>query len=550
MSTSVASQSSTGAVAAGTLHKQQQQQHHQRQVFNWLDDLNLTHLFDKFIENGYEDLELCMKIGESDLNAIGIQDLRERISLLQAVRQLQHELQQQVHHRSQQQHQNSGSHSIPFSSGGSIIGGVGSTSGKNSSSVVVPSSFLKALSPTRRKIPGDVLIASGSGSTSSRPSSRLGGSTWGHHNNQSEEVELQEIRRYHHFQQQQQTHSPSTAHAPSSPQSASATALSSFFHQQQQNTFNELIQNHQRRNNGGGNGLEHQQQQSLLLHGRRTLPLHQQHLAGRDFVSADDIHDGPVDRDDDDDDNGDYSECTDFDLILSAQRACSTNINHNNNIHHLQQLHLSREQGGVGGGLGIGGIPPFFGEQCSCDCGLYAEDGRPLCRNPHLHFNQRRSSGIEDDEPFYESVSPQPPHQHHQQTPHRQRHPSSSNNKKQQQYLQQPNHVNYPVPPLPLNYSSGAGKLLDQNNSGSGGSTSTTTTSTSGCVVEDNNSSSTGASSVISANSSSASNNGIHSQPNFIILRSQLRDQIIQDGINFSRVSESTPLASFLTQLI
>lgn len=456
MSASVAT-----SAGANTLHHHQQKQQLRRQVFNWLDDLSLSHLFEKFLENGYEDLELCTKIGETDLNAIGIPDLRERIAVLQAVRQLQHEL-----------------HSLPpprpvvtqFPAG--VNKSVAQASQSSSAS-----SFLKALSPTRRKIP--------EGALPSRPSSRLG--TWTH-----EEVELQEIRRYHH-------------HFSSSPHQQQ-----SFLHQQQ-NPFNELMLH--RRNNGDGapnNGFEHQPSNMLLL-GRRSGPSSFHHQ----FLSADDIHGDMHDTagEDLDDDNGDYSECTEFDLILSAQRAAN---NHKNNIHLSQRL-----SGGAAAVAGVSSVeqcvPPVFMEQCTCDCAGVFQEGQEVHNLCRFHA---AAVGENGDEPFYESVSPQPPTSQ-QQTPHhhhRLRHQSGSKKKP---------HVNYPVPPLPLNYG-GANSKLENNVGVILGEESSSGLSSGGGA--------SGASA--SASGAGGSNNGTQSQPNFIILRSQLRDHIVQDGINFSRVSE------------
>lgn len=67
----------------------------EKELFDWLHTLELGHYFDKFVDHGYDDLEICMEIGEVDLHAIGVSDIHERLALLQAVRQLRQQQQQQ-----------------------------------------------------------------------------------------------------------------------------------------------------------------------------------------------------------------------------------------------------------------------------------------------------------------------------------------------------------------------------------------------------------------------------------------------------------------------
>ncbi|CAG7786678.1 unnamed protein product, partial [Allacma fusca] len=67
----------------------------EKELFHWLHSLELTHHFDKFLDHGYEDLGICMEIGEADLHAIGVSDIHERLALLQSVRQLRAQQQQQ-----------------------------------------------------------------------------------------------------------------------------------------------------------------------------------------------------------------------------------------------------------------------------------------------------------------------------------------------------------------------------------------------------------------------------------------------------------------------
>lgn len=54
-------------------------------VEEWLRSLNLPQYTQAFIDNGYDDLEICKQIGVEDLDAIGVVDEGERALLLQAV---------------------------------------------------------------------------------------------------------------------------------------------------------------------------------------------------------------------------------------------------------------------------------------------------------------------------------------------------------------------------------------------------------------------------------------------------------------------------------
>ncbi|XP_022089828.1 SAM and SH3 domain-containing protein 1-like isoform X3 [Acanthaster planci] len=60
-------------------------------VREWLRTLDLAHHLDSFIDNGYDDLETCKQIGEEDMDAIGVQDPRQREELRQAVARLKQE---------------------------------------------------------------------------------------------------------------------------------------------------------------------------------------------------------------------------------------------------------------------------------------------------------------------------------------------------------------------------------------------------------------------------------------------------------------------------
>lgn len=60
-------------------------------VEEWLRPLNLQHYTQAFLDNGYDDLEVCKQIGTPDLDAIGVLDLEHRKRILDAVEALQKE---------------------------------------------------------------------------------------------------------------------------------------------------------------------------------------------------------------------------------------------------------------------------------------------------------------------------------------------------------------------------------------------------------------------------------------------------------------------------
>lgn len=60
-------------------------------VEQWLRPLNLQHYTQAFLDNGYDDLEVCKQIGEPDLDAIGVLDLEHRKRILDAVEALRKE---------------------------------------------------------------------------------------------------------------------------------------------------------------------------------------------------------------------------------------------------------------------------------------------------------------------------------------------------------------------------------------------------------------------------------------------------------------------------
>ncbi|XP_076013616.1 SAM and SH3 domain-containing protein 1 [Genypterus blacodes] len=60
-------------------------------VFEWLSRLNLAQYVESFVDNGYDDLEVCKQIGEPDLDAIGVHVEYHRHKLLIAVQRLKEE---------------------------------------------------------------------------------------------------------------------------------------------------------------------------------------------------------------------------------------------------------------------------------------------------------------------------------------------------------------------------------------------------------------------------------------------------------------------------
>lgn len=60
-------------------------------VLQWLSKLHLAQYVESFIDNGYDDLEVCKQIGEPDLDAIGVRIQYHRHRLLTAVQNLKEE---------------------------------------------------------------------------------------------------------------------------------------------------------------------------------------------------------------------------------------------------------------------------------------------------------------------------------------------------------------------------------------------------------------------------------------------------------------------------
>nr|XP_037856617.1 sterile alpha motif domain-containing protein 5 isoform X1 [Chlorocebus sabaeus] len=57
-------------------------------VYEWLKALKLPQYAESFVDNGYDDLEVCKQIGDPDLDAIGVLAPAHRRRILEAVRRL------------------------------------------------------------------------------------------------------------------------------------------------------------------------------------------------------------------------------------------------------------------------------------------------------------------------------------------------------------------------------------------------------------------------------------------------------------------------------
>lgn len=57
-------------------------------VLEWLSKLHLAQYVESFLDNGYDDLEVCKQIGQPDLDAIGVRVEYHRHRLLAAVQKL------------------------------------------------------------------------------------------------------------------------------------------------------------------------------------------------------------------------------------------------------------------------------------------------------------------------------------------------------------------------------------------------------------------------------------------------------------------------------
>lgn len=60
-------------------------------VYEWLKTLQLCQYVESFVDNGYDDLEVCKQIGDPDLDAIGVLTPHHREKVLRAVERLRDE---------------------------------------------------------------------------------------------------------------------------------------------------------------------------------------------------------------------------------------------------------------------------------------------------------------------------------------------------------------------------------------------------------------------------------------------------------------------------
>ena len=57
-------------------------------VDEWLRSLGLLNYVQAFIDNGYDDLDICKQIGDEDLDAIGVINAKDRKDILASVQSL------------------------------------------------------------------------------------------------------------------------------------------------------------------------------------------------------------------------------------------------------------------------------------------------------------------------------------------------------------------------------------------------------------------------------------------------------------------------------
>ncbi|CDQ59616.1 unnamed protein product [Oncorhynchus mykiss] len=60
-------------------------------VYEWLQTIQVPQYLEAFVDNGYDDLEVCKQIGDPDLDAIGVHARHHRQKVLNAVKKLREE---------------------------------------------------------------------------------------------------------------------------------------------------------------------------------------------------------------------------------------------------------------------------------------------------------------------------------------------------------------------------------------------------------------------------------------------------------------------------
>lgn len=87
-SSSCSGQSNGGASASGSSGGGVAAVNSNSIVCEWLKALGVAQYGQSFLDNGYDDLEICKQIGDPDLDAIGVVDAQHRQKLLKSIRHL------------------------------------------------------------------------------------------------------------------------------------------------------------------------------------------------------------------------------------------------------------------------------------------------------------------------------------------------------------------------------------------------------------------------------------------------------------------------------
>ncbi|GFV41705.1 sterile alpha motif domain-containing protein 5 [Trichonephila clavipes] len=105
-------------------------------VYEWLRSMHLDQYSDSFIDNGYDDLEICKQIGELDLDAIGVDNTVHREIIRRAVRRLVQEGGTAVYFTLEEQQHNN--HLLQFNSSSDDYENCGGFAAASCSSSPVP----------------------------------------------------------------------------------------------------------------------------------------------------------------------------------------------------------------------------------------------------------------------------------------------------------------------------------------------------------------------------------------------------------------------------
>jgi len=74
-------------------------------IAKWLKSLGLDKYVDQFLDNGYDDLEICKQIGADDLDAIGVEEA-DRDTILNSVKDLKEKTVTSAYHTLENEQQN------------------------------------------------------------------------------------------------------------------------------------------------------------------------------------------------------------------------------------------------------------------------------------------------------------------------------------------------------------------------------------------------------------------------------------------------------------